>query len=618
MWRPAIGWRPARPSGGALVAATLLVVGFVLLAPGSENFVGPRDPGVYVATGLAIARSGGTVIHDPALQLLAATVDPSQMNSWTYEHAANHARIRFPAQLFIRDLNAGTVEGGFLPIVPLWIALAVELGGLEPALHVAGAFGILALVYAMLASQAAATRGDSRATPFWPLVGAILAVSFPQVWWAREPMAESALGAFSWMVGWAGVHWLNGGGSRWAALAALGAICALLTRADGILVAGAVALLGAVHAAPGRSAMLMMLAPGVVAAGLHYAVVAPIYMSMTYGAATLSRAAAGLAAIAAVGGAMAAVWGLHRARSTRRLAAMLTHRAAWAQRAAVLLFIALSTAVALSGAMPGAARDAPLGGASPLAWLPGYVPWPILVLAAVGLAALGWNGTPRRILPLLLVGGLPALLYLPDALVTADHPWMTRRLVPAVIPLLAVAASVGGRALWQLDPPGPFARARLAGPCAAALLAGLGLGLAVAQDRELLGPRHGAGAFEGLAALAADLPPNAVVVFPAGEAGVHLAMPLQAVFGVDAFAIPEAELTPAIGTTLARMEQFGRAVYWAEDAGRPPAPPEGLTATRVGTTRISYASADHGRTPPPLQLAAIDHVVTLYRVAASP
>jgi hypothetical protein len=257
-----------------------------------------------------------------------------------------------------------------------------------------------------------------------------------------------------------------------------------------------------------------------------------------------------------------------------------------------------------------------LGAPSPLAWLTGYVPWPIIILAAGGLTAIAWSGASRQLLPLLLVGGLPALLYLPDPLVTGDHPWMTRRLVPAVIPLLAIAASAGAAALWRLGLPGIMGRVRIDGRLAAALLVGLGLGLAVAQDSDLVGPRHGSGVIEGLTALAADLPPTAVVIFPEGPSGLHLAMPLQSMFGIDSFAIPEAELTPAVASTLTRMEALGREVYWAEDARRPVAAPPGITADPFRTARVRYSLADYGQRPPPLELKEIDHVVTLYRITA--
>src|SRR5206468_10462986 len=74
------------------------------------------------------------------------------------------------------------------------------------------------------------------------LVGAILAVNFAQIWWAREAMAEPALGAFAWLGAWAAVRWGRGGEPRWASLAALAGVAALFTRADGVLVAGAIGL----------------------------------------------------------------------------------------------------------------------------------------------------------------------------------------------------------------------------------------------------------------------------------------------------------------------------------------------------------------------------------------
>src|SRR5262249_7688576 len=157
--------------------------------------------GVYVATGFAIAHWGSTSIPDSGLQLLTETMDPSQINAWLYENILNHARVRFPTRLFIRDLDGSVVEGGFLPVGPVWVALAAGLGGIEPALHVTGVFGVLALAFAMLTAEAASAavevNGGGAApspvewgggyVPHWPLVGAFLVLSFPQVWWAREP-----------------------------------------------------------------------------------------------------------------------------------------------------------------------------------------------------------------------------------------------------------------------------------------------------------------------------------------------------------------------------------------------------------------------------------------------
>ncbi|MEA2641383.1 MAG: hypothetical protein QOF51_2777 [Chloroflexota bacterium] len=697
LWRPPLRIRP-RLDRRTSSAALLLLIGAALIAPGSENVVGPRDPAVYVATGFDIARFGSVVIPDPGLRLLDQTVDPSQVNAWIYVSAINGAQIRFPTQLFVHDLAAGAVEGGFLPVVPTWIALAASLGGLEPALHVAGVFGVLALAFAMLASSAAQAisaraepidelgadsaekprrreattgpaederevvlpppftgRGKSQGVhlPVWPIVGAILAVSFSQVWWAREPMAESALGAFAWLTAWAGTRWIGGGGSRWGGLAALGATAALFTRADGVLVAGALILLLVVCAAPGRSATVAILGPGLVAAGLHDALFARVYMGTTYGAFTFGRAVGGLAIVALAGMTIAVVAWLRRSgRGTEwheRLVPALrdpaTHvgigrRAVWAWRAALLLLLGIGSAAALSGLAPGVGREPTLGAASPLAWLPGYLPWPILGLAAAGLLMIGWNGTNRSMVPLLLIGGLPALLYLPDPLVTGDHPWMVRRLVPAVVPLIAILASTGAAALWRADPRwfGAVRPEELAdrsarglapqagilhdalghvGPLAATALVSLGLALAIAHDGDFIRPRHAAGVVDGLQGLAAKLPADAVVIFPAGNAGIHLAMPLDAEFGRMAFAIPEAQLTPTIAVTLQRMDAAGHPVFWAMDAFAHLETPPGVVAQMLTIERIGWESADHGPKPPPLELTRIDDVVAVYRLSFS-
>jgi hypothetical protein len=217
--------------------------------------------------------------------------------------------------------------------------------------------------------------------------------------------------------------------------------------------------------------------------------------------------------------------------------------------------------------------------------------------------------------PLVLVAGVPALFYLPDPLVTGDHPWMVRRLVPAVIPLLAIAASVGARALWRLGPPGRVRQLPAPGPAAAAVLVGIGLALAIAADRDLVGPPNAAGAIAGVETLAADLPPHALVIFPAGPPGIHLAMPLAMVFGVDAFAIPPGVLTPPTVSTLARLEAAGRAIYWVAEGEGPLVLAPEITATPTRTVRIRYLTADHGPVPPPLQFTEIEDRVTLYRLS---
>ncbi|HZT05800.1 MAG TPA: hypothetical protein VFC51_02130 [Chloroflexota bacterium] len=642
-WRPPIDPRGFRPGHDAAIAAAILAVGCALIAPGSENIVGPRDPAVYVATGFAISRWGGTTIHDPALAELASGLRPTEVNDWFFENVLNHARIRFPTQLFIRDLDGGTVEGGFLPVLPVWIALAASVAGVEGALHVSGAFGALALAYAMLAAAATCgRRTDPR--PSWAIVGVLLATSFAQVWWAREPMAEPVLGAFTWISAWSVIRWRTEGSSRWAGLAALSAAAALLARADGVLLVLAVGLLAQGSPNDGRRWLALIGGAGLVAAIAHYALVAPIYVATTYSGFTATRGAIGIAAAAGLVAAIVAT----RSAGWRLRDLPSRHARAWlgARRGVALAVAVVGLGAALIGVAPNAGRDPTEGAGSPIAWVAGYVPWPILVLTAIGLAVTGWRGAPRQLMPVLIIAGLPALLYLPDPLVTGDHPWMVRRLVPAVVPLIAMLASVGATALWRA--PGwsdaaagssspetggalvgsanrqpralaAVARewwtgARVLGCPLAAILFGLGVAMGVVQDRDFVGPRHASGTIAALDAIARAVEPGAVVVFSAGPTGIHAALPLDLDLGVDAFALPTGALTPAISASMARLAANGRPIYWVQEGGITPTLPPGVTAARVAEFHLRYRSADNGPVPPPLRFKRVDDLVVLDRL----
>lgn len=596
VWRPLAPWAP-RSSWAATFAAGILLGAAVLIAPGSENIAGPRDPGVYVATAFAIARGGGTLEEDRGLLLLRETIDAGETNLWLYHSSINLAPVRYPGQLFVRDVGAGLVEASFLPVLPVWMALAASLGGLEAALHVSGVFGVLALACAMLASRAAGGPGGAP-TPArgWILVGALLATSFSQVWWAREPMAESALGTFGWLAAWASIQWVRLGGSRWAALAGLAATAALFTRADGILIVAAVGLSFLALRGRDRWAVLALVVPGTIAFAIHGALRAPIYMSTVYGAFTAERAALGIVAVGLAGAILLAA-----------------SRLAWGRRAATLLAVAAMAASLMTGVAPGVGRDPGLGAASPLAWLPGYVPWPLLVLAAAGVVLLGWRGAPASSLPLVLMGGLPTLLFLIDPLVTGDHPWMVRRLVPLVIPFLAMLAAWAAEGMFERR--GALSRLRFAGPTLAAALVGTGLGLSAAMLVDLVAaPRHGAGIVSGLVAVRAAVEEDAVIVFPASDLGTQLAMPLGATSGVTTFAIPAPSLTPEVAATLQRWEARGVPVYWAVESGDTLSAPTGVEARLMAASRLRWGSADGGPVPPPLRMTIYERELLLFRV----
>src|SRR5205823_13946000 len=125
----------------------------VLYARPSEDVLGARDPGIYFATGVAIARGGGIVQNDPALRALAENLGDASINYWLFQ-SVHGWPLRFPGQLFVRDLPSGEVEPGFLPWYPVAVASTVAAGGTEAGLWVNPALAVLGLVAVYLAGRA--------------------------------------------------------------------------------------------------------------------------------------------------------------------------------------------------------------------------------------------------------------------------------------------------------------------------------------------------------------------------------------------------------------------------------------------------------------------------------
>jgi dolichyl-phosphate-mannose-protein mannosyltransferase len=85
-------------------------------------------------------------------------------------------------------------------------------------------------------------------------------------------------------------------------------------------------------------------------------------------------------------------------------------------------------------------------------WLALYVGWPTVVAAVIGYAWMLVHLVCRRryqLAGVLAVGLSMSALYLWNSEIAPDQPWASRRYVPVVLPLIAVAAGYGLRALWR-------------------------------------------------------------------------------------------------------------------------------------------------------------------------
>jgi MFS family permease len=215
-------------------------------------------------------------------------------------------------------------------------------------------------------------------------------------------------------------------------------------------------------------------------------------------------------------------------------------------------------ALAVAG---GAAAFAAGSHAAPLVsveWLAGTTSWAVLAAAAFGLVLWGRNlktvGFP---LVVFLVAGVP-LLY--DAHVTEVQLWAVRRFVPVVIPFVCLLAAT--TIAWSTRLRGG---ALLGGSLAALLLVGNARPLW--RVRSL--PFHPAQA-EALAALARQVPENAVVFFAPELAAYLIHVPLWLVHDREPLVLPLFGWETVLARTAPGLSRRHPVLYVGNAFGGPP------------------------------------------------
>jgi hypothetical protein len=185
----------------------------VLVAQPFELARGGLDAGVYANTGIAIARTGGIVQHDPliaeiGLRAAAGEADARQFESNVLgiQESDRYIATRLRAAGFLihdGDLAEGRVVPQFFHLWPTWIAIFVSMLGPIEGLVATGGAGLLGVVLLGLIGR---RLGG-------PIVGvlaaAFLALMTPQVWFSRMPVSEAFSQALLLIGLWAWTHFAD-------------------------------------------------------------------------------------------------------------------------------------------------------------------------------------------------------------------------------------------------------------------------------------------------------------------------------------------------------------------------------------------------------------------------
>ena len=575
-----------------LLASLLLVVLLIgagwLYARPAESFLLTDDSAVYMIGGIVLARDGSLFYEPEEIYEFHPNGDPSP--AYWEPSASRLDDFWIPYQDFYRQfflwetvgipsrhygpffrwtLPRSTLEIGFLPLPKVWAAMSVWLFGQPYAPWAVPFFGLTGL---------AALYGLARRLVGWQAGLAsmlLLGVSLPQVWFARFPVSEMHTQA------------LFLGGLYLAVLARQNRKTPRLARRFALWSGLALAALTIL-----RLEALLILAP------------LTVLLVLGWGRKSLRRggfARTWLVALLLAGG-----FGTLLSVSVARYY-LFTRSLIPASPATVRFLLAMILALLLGGVLLWNLRQQHETGVQLLAsrvvgWLPALVaggwvlwagvalwhlfgrPWgsslagwlvqywtrPGLALSTVGalwLLCRNLKGSDWPEMSVLLgLAALFLLLYSVNALVTPAHPWAMRRLVPIVMPALALCAAAlltEGLARMHLDSlPLPLQRIQKWAAPPVAILALVLQTFALGQrSYPLLHHREREGLWDQIVALESRFAPGALLLFDDGPIGKRLTQSMELIFGHPSFVLQGTEVIHSdspvvdrlIGSAMARQ-----------------------------------------------------------------
>ncbi|WP_420629583.1 ArnT family glycosyltransferase [Candidatus Leptofilum sp.] len=600
-WRNGRRWQPLRQLRWGwpdLVVGLLLLAAIFLSGRPSEYIVGGRDHGVYVNTGIHIAKTGGILVYDAEI-----TAVPKAVRSVLVRPETRLYQAGFPGPwsegqrisgLTIRDTDAGIYLPHAFHLYPALIAVFYAAGGVPLALFTTMFLALLG----SLAIYLTVTRLWSQ--PVGLLTLLLLTFSVTQVWFTGYPTAEMMVQLFFWGGLYTLVLLLESGNRATAVLT--GACFGLLslTKLDTILVpplliATFLYLWLSKHFKPaywwGVGVYILLNLQAL----WHATFIATIYfvdhlvrtLLPSFLAEPLAAAANGYPyPLDWLGRLFAAHW-VSLLLATLLLALiliLLRYRQAQFRQGLAWLFgqprrwqIGLSTGLGL--AIVGTAVLNQTLAPSMLADPEQAVQLTRLYLTRAGLFAGGIGlllliyqaeATAVRLAHFILLGNV-APLYLLGAGTALDHFWVVRRFITVAFPLFILGMAW---LIWQLRP-----RSRAHWFVAAAplgllllLLAGFGQHL-----RAIAGVVEYDGLTTQLTEFTNHFPPDAVLLMETGNQAQRLDLPLWFIFDQTVFTIQqEVREAAELQTAVTHWQANGRPVYWlAVNGATPPGWSEG-------------------------------------------
>ena len=583
--------RPPRPTVYSGLALLLLIAAAALSIPASQYFIGGRDHGIYIHTGINIAKQGGILINDSVLSelpgSLQSVVVKPEVNTWKAGLPGPWSEGQRLAGFTIRDTAAGTVAPHAFHLYPALIAVFAAVGGPALALYATLYAGLTALLAIYLVARRVA--GERVGV----LLLILLVSNAAQLWYLKTPSAEILVMCLFWTGLWALQRSRVNDVVSLALFAGLCFGAIHLTKLDMLLVPiGLVAYWGVrwLRAQLTRADWVSIVAYFALAlhAVLHAFFISTIYFvdhlvraifpdflaeplaaaadGLTYPSDILARIVAqnGQPMLLFVG---AALLGLLFLRLLRPLIGRLINAVApyerWLRLPVVLLigvWIALQLGTLFQVGLPSTS-------AFFISRL--YLTRIGLVVGMFGFVwlALLVREQPQRLAMWMLFINTFYLFVL-GAQAAPDQFWVARRMVPIVFPALMLAG------LWAVDDGAQRLLKRVKLPAVTAWVALLGfvavmlLGFAP-HSRAQVGFVEWDGLYGQLERVSAEFQPNDILLIEESGPAYFFTLPLWQIFDHTVFQIvPDKVDDPQLADAVAHWRSRGRRVIWLHESQR--------------------------------------------------
>lgn len=158
-----------------ILLAILIFAGYLYFQP-HELLLGGRDPGVYINTGISIAKNGSISIQNKPLAVL------SQQDKIEF---ARHFNNNLMMGFYLKEQQKALVTPQFFHLFSLWYAIFYSLLGLRFFLYMPAFFAILSLWAIYLFTQKAF---NSEIVAL--ITSGLLSINIIQIWFARYADSE--------------------------------------------------------------------------------------------------------------------------------------------------------------------------------------------------------------------------------------------------------------------------------------------------------------------------------------------------------------------------------------------------------------------------------------------